>query len=134
MGKHAKTEKAIALAKEKLNEFKANPSESACPVCKSTFGECPHVYDHAVTRLEATVFAAQLVLSRELARLEVPKKVQLVPGWYARAKNIKYIGPFASQQIAFDAVTTVEGLPAPEAYVWSVAKKDTRPCPTTKKK
>lgn len=38
--------------------------------------------------------------------------------WYARAKGIYRMGPYSSQEFAWKALMTTEGVPAPEACVW----------------
>lgn len=39
--------------------------------------------------------------------------------WFARGGLIKRMGPFTTQQRAFDALRTTEGEPIEGAFVWS---------------
>ena len=43
------------------------------------------------------------------------KKIQ----WFARGGNIAKMGPFNTQQEAFDSLMTTKGLPIEGAFVWS---------------
>lgn len=43
--------------------------------------------------------------------------------WYARARDIKYMGPFTTQLDAFRATIGLDGLPVEGAFVWCTDKE-----------
>jgi hypothetical protein len=46
--------------------------------------------------------------------------------WFARGGDISKMGPYASQELAAEALINVGGLPIDGAYVWPETKTQTR--------